>query len=304
MYRFTDHGRERARHVNMLHLGTDLDAVTSEMNRIVQFMNKVGYEVDLEQGLSLYNDREMILTGSDTDMIIMGSDAARYASARYVLWCIGIGWFGIVPYWDVLWYGMDGAPEPFIEQLEPDVRRADPPLCSSREFSSDGACLLHAHIRRRDDVAASRGAYNSILIELEGRINLLMKREKVWKIRSADKKFEAFKAKVTNEGHSKPEIDLFFAAVDVLRNSRNVGAHPLDGLPLVEINRKIALGEKRAAEFNRLAERHKRPLWPPIVSSSRADYHAIVRWESSIAHMAVAWLDEYSKPPAKSQTAG
>lgn len=53
---------------------------------------------------------------------------------------------------------------------------------------------------------------------------------KVWKGRSADRKFEAFKTRVTDEGRSKPEIDLFFAVVDVLRSSRNIGAHSLEGL--------------------------------------------------------------------------
>ena len=74
-------------------------------------------------------------------------------------------------------------------------------------------------------------------MELEGYVNRLMKKEKAWKMSSVNK-FVAFKAKVASEGHSKPEIELFFAAVDLLRDTRNFGAHALAGLPQAEIDKK------------------------------------------------------------------
>ena len=83
MYSFADDRRERDRYVNILHLGTDLGAARPEMDRIVRRMEKWGYGVEYKTGLGLSNDREMILAGIDTDMLILGSDAARHASAHY-----------------------------------------------------------------------------------------------------------------------------------------------------------------------------------------------------------------------------
>ena len=131
-YRFTDRNKENARYVNMLHLGTDLDAARPEMDRIVRFMENEGYgDVEHEQNMHLLDLGSMIVAGSDTDMLVVGGDAARFKSAYYALRCASAGLFGLVTYWDVLWYGADYTPEP-------NLPRAITPLCSGREFSSDG----------------------------------------------------------------------------------------------------------------------------------------------------------------------
>lgn len=282
MFRFTDVSRVRARRVNILHFGTDLAAAEPEMDKIVRFMALEGYlDVEHERGMHPWGD---------TDMLVVGSDEARFTSVHYVLWCVSIGLFGLVPYWDVLWYGTDYTPQP---NLHVSMR----PLCSGPEFSRDATYLVHAHIRRRDDIMALRGAYNSILIEIEGQIDKMMKEKETWKMRSVDKMKE-FKKKLEAEGHSGPEVALFFAVVDVLRNSRNVGAHPLHGMPREELDRKAALRERLAAEFGRLAKKHDRLFGPPTFASpAQADLQTVARWELCIAHMAVAWLDEYSKLP-------
>ena len=287
MYKFVDNKRERDRYVNILHLGTDLDAARPEINRIVKHMGKWGYTVEHEHGLSLSDDREMLLAGIDTDMLILGSDAARYESAHYVLWCVSIGWFGIVPYWDVLLYGTGYT----LEWPEPRVG-LNPPMFSSSKFALDGVCLAHAHIRRRHDTSTVRGAYVDIMREIEGCINELM--EGAWKIRNAFEKIKKFKTKVADDGHGGPDVELFFAALNVLRNSRNDGAHMTKGLPPAEVEKKIRCKNELMANFARLANTYRRPLWPPV-ASSKADSHFANKWESSLAHMAIAWLEEYSK---------
>lgn len=66
------------------------------------------------------------------------------------------------------------------------------------------------------------------------------------------------------------------------------------------MRRKERHGNELTADFNRLAERYGRPLWPPFVSASQVDHHAIVRWRFAIDHMVVAWIDKYSRPDNKS----
>lgn len=295
MYRFADDRRERARYVNVLHLGTDLGAARPEMDRIVESMKNWGYVAKIKPDLILSNDRKMLLACSDTDVLVLGSDAARHASADYVLRCMRAGWFGIVPHWDVLWYGADSVTEPHTEQPKPHAGRVSQPLYSGRKFALDGICLVHSHIRRRDDEFAMRGAYVSMLREIEGYINGLVKN--AWKINSMDEKFKAFKDKVTNDGHSGSDVRLFFAALDILRNSRNAGVHLVRGLPPAQVKKRRERSEKLAADFDMLANAYNRPLWPPIVSSLD-DSHLINKWEFGVAHMAATWLEEYSRLPA------
>ena len=296
MYSFADDKRERDRYVNVLHLGTDLGAARPSMERIVKFMGKWGYGVEHKTGLDLSDDRGMLLAGIDTDMLILGGDAARHASAYYVLRCVSVGWFGIIPYWDMLWYGTDYQQEVSEEWLK--QHRMGPsalPLFSGRKFALDAVCLAHAHIRRRYDSSALRGSYIDTMREIEGRIDELVKG--AWKSRNAAERIEKFEAKVADDGHRGPDVELFFTALDVLRNSRNDGTHITKGLPPAKVEKKKKQSDARTADFNRLANAHGRPLWPPIVSS-KADSHFAGKWESSLAQMAITWLDEYSRLPA------
>lgn len=127
-YEFTDFNWKRARYVGILYLGKDLGAARPEMDEVVRVMKKQGYDlVKHDQGVNLSDQRGMVVKGSCTAMIVISSDDARYPSVRYVPWCVSVGWFGLVPYWDVLWYGTDYVPEPNREHLGPDARIVDPP---------------------------------------------------------------------------------------------------------------------------------------------------------------------------------
>lgn len=70
------------------------------------------------------------------------------------------GFLGLVLNWDVLWYGTDGTPQ---SGLPPTSQ----PLCCGPAFSKDGICLAHAHIRRRDDLAAWRGLFLTMMMVIE-----------------------------------------------------------------------------------------------------------------------------------------
>lgn len=292
MYSFTDDKRERDRYVNVLHLGTDLGAARPEMDRIVRRMGKWGYAVKHETDVGLSNDGEMYMAGIDTDMLILGGGAARHASAYYVLRCVSMGWFGIVPYWDMLWYGTDYRQDVSEEWLKQHhMGPSALPLFSGRKFALDAVCLAHGHIRRRYDRSALSGTYVDIMRAIEGRINGLM--AGAWTIRTTQTRFEEFKGRVKGDGHSGPDVELFFATLDMLLHSRNIGAHLVWGPPQEEIKRKQEQSEKMLANFDGLAKKHGRLLSPPIVSS-KADSYLHEKWEYSVAHMAITWLEEYS----------
>ena len=118
--------------------------------------------------------------------------------------------------------------------------------------------------------------------------------ERTFNRRYTYKRFEEFKGKVRSDGHSGPDVELFFAALNVLLHSRNIGAHLVRGLPQEEIKKKQKTSEEMLANFDRLAKKYGRLLCPPI-ASSKADSHLVNKWEYSLAHMVVTWLEEYSE---------
>ena len=93
----------------------------------------------------------------------------------------------------------------------------------------DAICLTHAHTRRRSVRSALSGAYIDMARTIEGYMNELVG----WKRNeSFDAKIKRFKRKVKDDGHIGTDVNLFFAALDVLKHNRNVGAH------LPEANRR------------------------------------------------------------------
>ena len=259
-------------------VSTDLDGARHEMDRIVQFMREKGFGVRHESGLDMRN-------GTGVDIVIVGSEVASREDAYYLIRHISLGFLGLALWWDVLWYGTDYTPQP-------DLPLTIKPSCSNHAFSMDGICLAHAHIRRRDDVAALRGAYLTMQIEIEGHIDTILG---TWRMRPTDK-IKEFKSKVKIDGRWGPGAELFFAAMDVIRNSRNTGSHSLHGMPKEELKKRVKQMAHSKAEFGRLSKKHKRPFGPLMFSShGQEDLHTVTKWEISIAQMAIEWVAEYSK---------
>ena len=280
MFRCTDSNRVRSRYVNILHVSTDLDGTRYETNRIAQFLKEMGFDIRHEQGLEPRN-------GIGVDVVIVGSETARFDDAAYLIRRIPVGFLGLVLNWDVLWYGTDGTPRP---DLSPGVQ----PLCSSNAFSTDGICLVHAHIRRRDDLSAWRGLFLTMLIAIEDHIDKMMG---TWNEHSAYKKICKFKDRVKSDGRWGSDAELFFAAVDVIRITRNMGSHPLSNLPEEKLKKKGDGMDELLAKFDELAVKHGCPFRPPrsVTPMPPEHTHALLKWLTSLSQVAVVWIAEYSK---------
>ena len=280
IFRFTDNSRIMSKHVNILHFGTDLDEVRSEIDRIVSFMTEKGFEHTRDKNPVSLND---------ADMIIMGSDAARFESANDVAEVIIFGRNGLMPYWDVLWYGTDYTPKPvFMPTMSP--------LCSGRTFAMDEICLIHAHIRRRDDISAMYEIYAPIMILIEGCMDNMMG---TWKERAEDK-IKAFRRRVECDGRCGHDADLFFAAMAALRRIRNIGVHSFIGMPKDDINKKLEQFKTSTVEFERLAQKYNLKFeLPAPISDALTDAHVIVKRQFCMARLALTWIVEYSNLSTK-----
>ena len=76
--------------------------------------------------------------------------------------------------------------------------------------------------------------------------------------------------------------------LDAIRNSRNTGSHPLQGVPKEDLKKKVERVDNSRVKFVKLARKHKRPLELPMFDSpEEEDLHAVTKWEISIAQMAI-----------------
>ena len=107
MFRCTKSYGDRSKNVNILHVSTDLDGARHEMERIVQFMRKKGFDVRHESIPDMRN-------GMGVDIVIVGSETASREDAYYLIRHISLGFLGLTLWWDVLWYGTDYTPQPYL----------------------------------------------------------------------------------------------------------------------------------------------------------------------------------------------
>ena len=262
--------------VNVLHANTNLDSVRNETGRIISIMAEMGFDVEREPN-------PVIKSRNDIDIALVGSEQASSDMARDLMKRMSLGFLRLVPEWDVLWYGTDYTPSP-----HQDIK----PLCTSSTFSLEAVCLIHAHIRRREDIVAWRGSYVSMLIEIENSIDDIMNTggKEAWE------KIHAFEDKVRRDGRWGSEADLFFAAVAIIRDARNMASHAQDHRSEKKRREQENALKKMISCFDELADKYERSYLKAEYDESASDHgYKRRKWINSIAQVAVAWIDGYAK---------
>ena len=285
MYRFVDECRKRARCVNVLHLSTEES--DKGMDPVIDRMNMWGYalkENEVNTGSIDMSDRDGMLQACyDADILIVGSskNKAKSGDAGYMLGLVCDGWFGIMPHWDVLWYGLndytpEGGPEMF----------GVGPVCSGCDFTVDAVSMLHAHIRRRDDEAAMRGCMDL----LWGEVMVGMARLSREVSESGKYIVEAFREKLTSDGLNDKHLDvkMLVMSLKMLENGRRSGLSTAFMVPedVAEDMQHLGGGAEE------LRKSHRRPLDPPN-DQYPTDSHAIEKWAYCMAYTAMQWVKEY-----------
>ena len=118
-----------------------------------------------------------------------------------------------------------------------------------------------------------------------------------WNERSAYKKICKFKDRVKSDGRWGSDAELFFAAVDTIRKTRNMGSHSLSNVPGGKLEEKRDEMDELLVEFDKLAAKHGCPLRPPrfVPPVGSEHTHALLKWLTSLSQVAVVWIAEYSK---------
>lgn len=200
--------------VNILHVSPDIRPARDEITRMADFMKTRGFIVRREGGPAHW-----ILA----DALVLGMDERLLPDQRVILEGLVRG-AGLIQGRDVLLYGIG---------VEANMRFGpDRPLCTGRHFGFDGVCLLHTHIRMRDNVQFWVGylayltdqfeyliGYATILIS-----RMLREKNDLSKLRFAEK-IDLFVRVLGRAGLNGPDVELFRCAAHAIRCERNETTH-------------------------------------------------------------------------------
>lgn len=263
---------EKGSSLDILHVSTDLEAASSEMKKIVTFLESRGFHTQCVPSPGYWPEADLLIIGSDKPHSEHAVNLANYLPSV----------LGIVTPLDVLLYGLHG-------KIETKLAPADQPLLAGRSFGLDGICLTHSRMRRWTDNIVLGGIFNTKVIGIENCIDAVMG----WKDKWFTAKVRDFEKKVRDDGRYDPEAELFFAAVRVANACRNVGVHALEHVPK---NKRFDYSGEALQKFNEVAAKHKRnELCLEYVSNNFAGTTESIKHYTKIATYAHNWACEYVK---------
>ena len=265
------------------YINTDLKCVSSEISKIIEFLESRSFIVAHEHKPKDWSDADILIIGSDTKHSKNAINMIKYLPSN----------LGIITSLDILFYGLDGK----IDTPELTYQ----PMHTNNSFSTEGVCMVHSHIRRLTDDITMRGILVAISIDIENCINTIMdKSSKSWSDKSFAKKIACFKNKVECDGYLNVDVDvnveLFFNAVNIVRELRNTAAHQQKKDP-----KELYKEEQRNEEFYKFAREHGRfDLCPasPIIYDFKYMV-SMTKYFIRLATLCYDWVNEYAKQYGK-----
>lgn len=258
--------------VDIVHFSSNLKTAKREMDKVVSFLTERGLDPKLEKNPLMW---------TDADIFIIGSDQANAERAGHLISYVPRV-LGIDRHWDVLAYSTEG----MISSKAPIIDR---PLCAGPKFSIDAICMIHAHLRRRIDVGTWRSRIILIQLRIELCIDGVLGKSK----QSFANKVENFKSRIRDDGMLGPDAELFFAAVDILRDTRNLVAHLYNSSQKKQEN-DAAESIKKYDCFRELLDYYERyDICLPSISLSDSEPRSL-KYHTKIANLAYDWAAAYS----------
>lgn len=227
--------------VNILHVSSCPGSVDAEIVRVVDFMKDQGFKVKRKSGPDMW---------ANTDVLILGLDGSGMSHAYEVLGILTRG-AGLVRGWNVLLYGLDGDPE-----LKPD--HLGPPLLTGRNFGFDAVCMLHAHMRLRNDLQFWVGYLASMTDIIEYGITHLIKASPK-PLNDRDNlscKIDILASVLREVGVRNQDVELFWHAAHLIRVVRNEYVHFMADVDQPEQQANDIADRMKV--IHRLAERYER----------------------------------------------
>lgn len=234
--------------VNILHVSPDTSLVETEITRMADFMKTRGFTVRREGGPVRW-----ILA----DVLVLGVDEELLPNQHTILDGL-VRRAGLIRGLDVMLYGIGVEVGP--GRVEPNRQ-----LYAGRDFGFEGVCMLHAHIRMRDNVQFWVGylayltdqfeyliEYTTILVS-----RILREENDLSKLRFTEK-INRFVRVLKKAGLDGPDVELFRCAAHTIRDVRNEAIHMASG---INPPGQLSLGGNDHdwyEDFFRIAKRHGR----------------------------------------------
>ena len=238
---------------------------------IRQFLEVGGYDIE---DVRTTEPRE-------ADLLFICTDRDEDEDVEYLVSTISQGLLGLAPKHEVLVSGPRRYASPY-------GGLPNHPILLTTDFMVYGMCIIHEHIRTLHDRGAIVGRHMSMMLELEA----MLEREGVVQTGKADAsgKIDAFKSLLKSRGHDGGEARWVFAALDLLRYTRNILSHTPPHQP------NTVEGYKKAAgELNSLTKEYSRPFGVPPESNFQDSYGSYKKWMTSLTQITSRWIGEYLK---------
>lgn len=229
--------------VNILHVSPNMGRVGAEITHIGDFMRARGFTVEWK---GWFHD------WVNADVLILGVDESHMLQASRALGILTHG-AGLVMGWNVLLYGLDGT-----ATLEPDLDGS--PLLTDRSFGPDAVCMLHAHIRLRDNMQFWAGYMAHMADRIEYCIALLIGNSPHEKSagdgRNLFHKINTLADEFGKASLRESDVELFAHAAHLIRAVRNSYVHLMSDTKRPE--QRVCDLKNHMKRFYNVAKRHER----------------------------------------------
>ena len=259
--------------LNILHVSTDLKLVSNEMKEITEFLESRNFIVNR---ISEPKD------WTDANILIIGTDGQHSVGAQKMIDCFPSK-FGIIRTLDALLYGPGG--EIIVDTL----------LLKELYFTDDSLKLecismIISNIRRQLDYVLIRGIFVARSIEIESRIDSIMNEDISYcNDIEFSKKIKDFKISIESKKTLDSNAELFFAAMNVVREARNSLAH-------IPNSTKRSKLDDYLDNFNGIARKYGRnDLCKEFDNSNPRFQMNMTKHFIRLASYSLEWIKEYSK---------
>ena len=217
----------------------------------------------------------------EADLLFICTDRYRDEDVEYLVGLISQGMLGLVPKHEVLVSGPVRHPNPYGGPSRH-------PVMVSPDFMVYGMCMIHEHIRTLHDGGAKVGRHISMMLQLEEMLQQAGVVQAGSEVVAYDK-IEAFKSLLKSRGHDGGEARWVFAALDLLRHTRNILGHTPPP------SNAVKGCEEAAGELNSLAMEYGRAFGMPPESDIQDSYSSHKKWMTSLTQATRRWIGEYLK---------
>ena len=201
-------GAENDDNLHIMHISTDLDAVSDVMAEITNFLQSRGFLVMPSDVSKDYTDVDVLIIGGDQQHIRGVKNMATTSSSIY----------GLFNRFDVLVYRLDGKIATGLSPME------ELPL-PDKLFRFECMFAIYYNIRKWIDSVVNRGIIADRVADIESYLDSIVDWGSEKPSIDLFNMLDRFKINIKDNGRNDSNFEIFFAAMNTVRPVRNLVLH-------------------------------------------------------------------------------